>query len=226
MESPNWSELCREYRRRLGLKQEAMAQDFGVDQSLVSRWERGTREPPLNVKRLIHNALIADGGAAIDQSLQMLLSLSGSAVAIWDSDGVLHGTSPRFATEMREATGLEQVHGVSGHEFLRGHSIMDASLAVMREHGFFRGQISMVTARFAPFLRPSRQALGGVVTTTIFPVQLGPGEPAMLCIYDHDVLGTPPQQPDILELSWVRASDGYIGSAEARIGQTTTSEEK
>ena len=58
MHQGDWAALSREYRRRLGVKQEAIAQDFDVDQSTASRWERGAREPSLDAKHMILNTLL------------------------------------------------------------------------------------------------------------------------------------------------------------------------
>ena len=87
----DWAALCRDYRLRHGLKQEAMAQDFSVDQSTVSRWERGLREPAMHVKQAILNDQLARGEIDADQPLQLLLEMSGTAVAAWDRRGILRG---------------------------------------------------------------------------------------------------------------------------------------
>lgn len=65
LQGQDWAKLCRACRHRHGLKQEAMAQDFNVDQSTVSRWERGTREPSLPAKQAILSEMLEQNGSAV-----------------------------------------------------------------------------------------------------------------------------------------------------------------
>lgn len=51
--SLDWPKRIREYRFRHGLKQSALADDFGVSQALVSLWERGRCNPPQHVKAAV-----------------------------------------------------------------------------------------------------------------------------------------------------------------------------
>ena len=46
-----WPRLVRALRRRQGLSQQALADRLGVDQTAVSRWERGLDEPRLALRR-------------------------------------------------------------------------------------------------------------------------------------------------------------------------------
>lgn len=207
----DWAALCRDYRLRHGLKQEAMAQDFNVDQSTVSRWERGLREPSMQVRQAILNDLIDSGTVASDQSLQMLLEMSGSAVAIWDRHGVMRGCTPRFERELATVVMRDTYRNVPGEEILGqyGNALLDIVISLMGARGFFEGDVRMVVLTFAPVLQNVRQVAGGVVTASTFPVQVVPGEIGFLSIYDHDTLGDPPGPLGTLEFSWVRSSDGH-----------------
>ncbi|MCV6598153.1 MAG: helix-turn-helix transcriptional regulator [Mangrovicoccus sp.] len=218
IDARNWPELCREYRRRHGLKQEAMAQDFGVGQSLVSRWERGNREPPLSVKRAIQNDLIEAGSAGLDLSLQMLLNQSSSAVAIWDQKVILRGCSPRFERELRQTFDYDDLIGRSEKDFLQGHNLARKHIEILTACGFFQGKIAMATAQYKPILRKARSDLGGSITTSIFPVMLSPKDPAMLCIYDHDALVDDTDVLEGLEINWIEAHSGMVGSAHTQVG--------
>ncbi len=206
----DWAALCRRYRLHLGLKQEALAQDLRVDQSTVSRWERGLREPPHAIKQTILNTLIDSGAVAPDRSLQMLLDHSASAVALWYQAGVLRGLSRRFDRELRATLGDRPLIGRSADELLQGHPIMRAALAALSESGFFQGSVRMAHVTFRPLLHPGRKDLGGVVTGSIFPMPLTAGKIGMLTLYDHDVLGDPPDAQDLATLTWIDAGDGHM----------------
>ena len=49
--SPYWPDLVRAVRARRGLSQAALAETLGVDQTSVSRWERGLDEPRMRARR-------------------------------------------------------------------------------------------------------------------------------------------------------------------------------
>lgn len=210
----DWASLCREYRATLGLKQEAMAQDFRVDQSTVSRWERGQREPPIAVKQIILNRLLDKGMAGPDSSMQFLLEQSGSAVAIWDRAGRLRGCSRRFERELRQKAGLNQLVLRSGTDLLAGSDILIRALTILEDKGFFDGALSLAVFTFPPFLQEQRVAAGGRITASTFPLRTASGEIMMLCIYDHDTLASPPAEPDGLTVSWVCAGDDHAGSVQ------------
>lgn len=209
-EGQDWAGLCRDYRLRHGLKQEAMAQDFRVDQSTVSRWERGTREPSMAAKQAILNDLAAAEQAAPADPLQLLLEASGSAVALWDRDGVLRACSRRFRAEL--ACGGDEVIGRTAKDILGPTDIMERVLAALEPRGFFEGRIPMATISFTPFFNPDRRAAGGLVTATTVPFALPGGGTGMLCIYDHDVLADAPETADEVSLFWVDAGRPLAGS--------------
>ena len=172
----DWAALCRDYRLRHGLKQEAMAQDFNVDQSTVSRWERGLREPAMHVKQAILNDRMDRGEADPDQPLQLLLGMSGSAVAVWDRGGTLRGCTPRFERELAETVVREDYRDAPGTEILgqHGNALLDRCLALLDARGFFAGALTLAVLTFAPVMQERRKLAGGTVTVSMFPVRLGP----------------------------------------------------
>lgn len=213
----DWAALCREYRDRLGLKQEAMADDFNVDQSLISRWERGQREPSRLVKQAIQNEMLAAGQTGPDQSLQLLLEQSGSAVAVWDRKGTLRGFSRRFEHELRCVIDFPELRHRHSSEILGGSTILNRALRILEEHGFFDGAVVLASFSFPPFLQSRRRQAGGLVTASTFPIRLTGGETAMLCVYDHDTLAPDSPDPDMLTVSWVMACDGHAGSTREKL---------
>lgn len=205
----DWADLCRSFRLLKGLKQAAMAQDFNVDQSTVSRWERGTREPSTASKRIILNTLIEAGKIGPEHSLYLLLEQSGSVVALWDRHGALRGCSRRFRAELTNVLGAMEPVGQSADTLLGGHPIMNRALQALGENGFFEGRVQLATFTFRPFLQASRRALGGMVTATVFPMHLGTAEIGLLCVYDHDALAPTERHNEIFGLTWIDAHDGH-----------------
>ena len=60
---PQWPRLVRALRRRQGLSQQALADRLGVDQTAVSRWERGLDSPrPFLRRRLLDLQRQSDSG--------------------------------------------------------------------------------------------------------------------------------------------------------------------
>ena len=49
--SPYWPDLVRAVRARRGFSQAALAEALGVDQTSISRWERGLDEPRIRARR-------------------------------------------------------------------------------------------------------------------------------------------------------------------------------
>lgn len=54
---PAFGRRLRQQRRVLGLKQLVIAQEMGVDQATVSRWESGQQEPDAEVQRAVFRIL-------------------------------------------------------------------------------------------------------------------------------------------------------------------------
>ena len=208
MSDHDWAELSREYRRRRGLKQQAVAQDLNVDQSTISRWERGEGEPSLNAKHVILNTLLDAGLALADQSMQFLLEQSGSTVAVWDRDAVLQSCSRRFEREIREVYPFQEIRKQPARKLLGGSDIVERSIAVLRQAGFFEGAVALAVFSFPPFLQDRRRKAGGLVTSSTFPLQLSNGTIAMLSILDHDTLLEFDEEHPFT-VTWLSAKDGH-----------------
>ncbi len=51
----DWTILLKSYRREKGLKQEALAYMLNVDQTTISRWERGKDNPSLAIEKRLRD---------------------------------------------------------------------------------------------------------------------------------------------------------------------------
>lgn len=64
--SDYWSQLCKSLRQALNLTQAQMAERLGTDQTSLSRWERGLREPQYDMRQLIEALAQGQGLATLD----------------------------------------------------------------------------------------------------------------------------------------------------------------
>jgi DNA-binding XRE family transcriptional regulator len=146
-----WPTVLREYRRRHGVSQSAFAQRLGVDQTSVSRWERGSDTPRPAAAARIRDLVRAE--AAPRQDAAMLARVRHAA---WPTSLVSRGAVflEINASAMSEA-GL-------GARDLRGTSIYgsfgeetDAVTHDWENTGIFRGDIAATIS-----LNVLRDALG------------------------------------------------------------------
>lgn len=77
--------LIRHIRESLGLTQQDFAQQLGISQATVSRWEAGRVSPDADMRRRIHEMAKKDGGLA-DAPLYALVRQSPSFMALMDMD--------------------------------------------------------------------------------------------------------------------------------------------
>lgn len=209
----DWAELCRAYRQRHGLKQAAMAQDFGVDQSQVSRWERGLREPSLRVKQAILNEMLDTGQAGPDHTMRLMLEQSGSAVAVWSRDGTLLGASPRFE---REALLLDDCESGAAQSLLSRLEVVVHIMDLLNTHGFFEGDVMLAVLKMNPFLQDRRISVGGVIVVSMFPVRDAHGNIAALAVHDHDVFGESLERYGEMQVVFAGARDGHSNTVLSR----------
>lgn len=109
----DWPSVIRNFRRRAGLKQQALAELLDCDQTAVSHWERGVDRPSLAFQRRSLEMIAQDQRAmenlrlfaAVKRSpgVQALLDhdlhvLAGSS-AFWDLYAHLNDKSPDFFRE-------------------------------------------------------------------------------------------------------------------------------
>lgn len=55
-----WARMLRDYRKEHGLKQDALAQLVGVNQSTISRWETTNDQPTIAMQRRLRERLFGD----------------------------------------------------------------------------------------------------------------------------------------------------------------------
>jgi transcriptional regulator with XRE-family HTH domain len=109
-----WSDAIRKLRRRAGLKQQALAELLGCDQTTVSHWERGVDRPSLAFQRRLLEMIAQDQRniddlrifASVDRSVcnQVLFDTDLRILAASDCfwEGVAYLGEERTAEVFRE----------------------------------------------------------------------------------------------------------------------------
>ena len=199
----NWADLCRAYRHKMGLKQEAFAQDFNVSQSTVSRWETGKRNPGRKAQARILEKL----GAATpafppalgDPSVQSLLTMADPLVSVWDQQGRLRAASPRLMAEIASFSRVPDLIGAPADQITDDRGLVQWALAQLIPAGFFRGAVPAACVHVAPVGNPVRMAAGGSLSITVTPVRVAADEIGMLAQFEHDLWRPAPPTP-VLQL--------------------------
>jgi transcriptional regulator with XRE-family HTH domain len=126
----DWASLLLDYRKTRGLKQAAAAEDFGVSQATVSRWESGASEPAIATRnRLLRFArrrqlplqttrwaqtfrripslgLVVARGNVVEvatTTLAMLFGVPGEALEGLRTQEILDGDAPEINARREEA---------------------------------------------------------------------------------------------------------------------------
>ena len=82
----DWPSAIRKFRRRAGLKQQALAELLGCDQTAISHWERGVDKPSLAFQRRLLEMIARDQRAMEDLRLFTAVERSPGVQALLDND--------------------------------------------------------------------------------------------------------------------------------------------
>jgi transcriptional regulator with XRE-family HTH domain len=88
----NWKRIITAYRTSRGLKQTALAGILGVNQSTISRWERGIEAPTVAMQRRLRDLLFNGDGHSL--ATRNLLHSPISIAEIQDADARILHASP------------------------------------------------------------------------------------------------------------------------------------
>ena len=143
----DWARRLKDYRSLNGLTQQALADDFGVDRTTVSRWERGVDEPSLAIRRRIFSLAPTHGEGTIRGLIDFIDSLDGMATLL-DADFRVLRTTRRHQQQMgydpsdlygrpserhwsaEMAQIIKQLGGLRGY---RRHGVCSMDLVLSRE---------------------------------------------------------------------------------------------
>jgi len=82
----DWPSAIRKFRRRAGLKQQALAELLDCDQTAISHWERGVDRPSLAFQRRLLEMIARDQRAMEDLRLITGVERSPGVQALLDND--------------------------------------------------------------------------------------------------------------------------------------------
>lgn len=81
----DWPRALKDYRRCHGLTQAAFAERLGVDNTTVSRWERGRDQPALSVQKLLRE-LVAPTMPVLGRALADMIDTTGDIAVLMDKN--------------------------------------------------------------------------------------------------------------------------------------------
>lgn len=96
----DWPLVLKDYRRRHGLTQMALADILNVDSTTVSRWERGRDQPALGMQRRLRS-LVMPRTSDVERSLRLLIDTSDCLVVLFDCNYRLLHSSPKHRALLR-----------------------------------------------------------------------------------------------------------------------------
>jgi transcriptional regulator with XRE-family HTH domain len=150
VQSTDWPTLIRGYRERHGLKQQAFADEMGVDRITVYRWEKGLIEPSLEHReKLLSKASASVGEGVVRGLINFIDNLDGFATLLdaefrvlrttrkhqqlmgYDAAEVYGKPSQRYWSAQMEAV-IKHVGGLKGY---KRDGIYQMDLALVRQPG-------------------------------------------------------------------------------------------
>lgn len=173
----DWGPQIRRFRRLRAIKQNALAEQLGVDQATVSRWESGRQVPDLGMQRRLR-ALMRGAEPRDEVLLKHWIDTALGYTMLTDAQRTILAASPSFCV-LHEVAAPEIV-GMSAVPTFTDE--LERSWWIAVEHGFFDGEVASVTvvSRFHT-LSGRRRFLGAISVWT--PVHLTTGE--VLCRADR-----------------------------------------
>ncbi|MFZ5749209.1 MAG: helix-turn-helix domain-containing protein [Pseudomonadota bacterium] len=159
-DSRRWPALVRRLRERLGVSQGALAERLGVTQASVSRWESGTDQPSLRLRRTMRDMLNASDTSRLEQQLRARLRYAPAPMSVVGPGARFLDFSRSFAAETTTDPGCLRGQLVYGHF---GDAV-DATTECWERSGIFTGNI--------------------VFTLTVLALQLDGSDPVYLQNFD------------------------------------------
>lgn len=126
-----WMKVCLDLRKVLNLNQKQMAKRLGIDQTTLSRWERGLTEPQFESRELILALAQGQGLGAFDD-LENLVRLSPFPMLLLDHAARVVATSASSGL----IAGLPVIPQVPLERQTRGQHFLDR----LERQGFWEHQ--------------------------------------------------------------------------------------
>jgi len=134
-----WPALLRSHRARHGLSQAALAAHLGVDQTTVSRWERGLDTPGVRMRRQIRDLARRSQAARQDQAVRMRVRNALWPTSLMGKGAVFLEASRAVVTEAQLS--VPEVRGMSVYGSFGDQT--DAVTERWEAAGIFRGDLAL-----------------------------------------------------------------------------------
>ncbi len=136
----DWSILLKSYRREKGLKQEALAYILNVDQTTISRWERGKDKPSLAIEKRLRDLFWKKEDSALDAAIRMVRSSPLRATIVLPGTRIVEVSDP-----YTDYHGLSRqvMKGNLLREFL-GDGFYEKFMVPVGEIGIYSGDVARV----------------------------------------------------------------------------------
>jgi transcriptional regulator with XRE-family HTH domain len=191
----HWPNALRDYRRRYGLTQAALAELLNVDPTTVSRWERGRDRPALGIARRL-TSLIVPRTRDVERAIKSLIDASPTIAVLYDDKYRLLYSSAKHRQLLK--VDAAELYGKS---FARFQSASQAQLveALGGHKAWFRDgvdrvELSLLRKAYERVPNPRAYALRGVAWT----VRDGLESPVVLGISNEIPLAEYKAQPPII----------------------------
>lgn len=135
-----WPLLIRSYRKDKGLKQDALAYLLKVDQTTISRWERGIDAPSLAMQKRLRDLFWKREDSALSTASRMVRSSFSRAAIVAPGTRILEVSKPQadhfnsFPDEMRGSL-MRHFYGADYYE---------QYMLPLSELGIYNGEVTRI----------------------------------------------------------------------------------
>jgi len=136
----DWPVLMRSYRKENGLKQEALAYLLKVDQTTISRWERGKDTPSLAMQKRLRDLFWTKEDSALETALRMVRSSPSRASVVIPGTQIIdvsESYAARFKSSPAEMKGKLMRHFV-------GDNFYEQYMVPVGDLGLYNGEVARV----------------------------------------------------------------------------------
>jgi transcriptional regulator with XRE-family HTH domain len=168
--SKDWATRIRSWRKRSGLTQEAVADLFLVDVRTIRRWEKGTSQPPLDVRERLHRTCVPLIQRPEVSALAKVVSTSAIGTMLLDDKLTVVAMSERERLFWQAQTGQDLL-GKSWEPY-----IPKFFLELLDQHGGWRAAIKAGASSLTGDCRvplPDGQVFTGRIQYTILRMSDG-----------------------------------------------------
>ncbi len=149
-----WPALIRSYRKEFGLKQDALAYQLNVDQTTISRWERGLDKPSVAMQKRLRDHLWRRQDNALDAAARMVRFAPNNASLVAPGTRII-AVSDSYAA--RYSMTSDDMKG----RYIRrlvGEDYFERYVAPIGEIGIYSGDVARIE-----FVTPLTSKSGAVV---------------------------------------------------------------